>query len=438
MSRAFARALPALFLCALTSGCALLTPSAEERHARALEDWQDMRFGMFIHWGPVSLKGTEIGWSRGKQVPREEYDALYQRFDPTEFDAREWARTAKAAGMKYMVLTSKHHDGFCLWDSEVTDYDIMNTPFGRDVVAELAQACEEEGIAFGLYYSILDWYQPDYNTAGAFGGPGYTLPAGVEPDMDRHQEYVHAQLRELHEGYGPLLTFWFDGEWEDPWTAERGAALFEHCRALSPTTLVNNRVGKAREGMAGTTAQEGRNPGDYDTPEQQIGAFNDQRPWETCMTICQQWAWKPGDALKSREECVRNLVLAAGGDGNLLLNVGPMPDGRIEPRQVERLRELGAWLAEHGDTIYGTRGGPFRPGTWGASTRRGDEVYVHGFEWEAGELALPGIDRRIVSARLHGGGEVSWTQTEEHVTLRVPDASRDALDTIVVLELEAD
>lgn len=169
--------------------------------AKAMKQWQDMRFGMFIHWGPVSLKGTEIGWSRGK-IPIKEYDALYKQFNPEKFDADEWVAIAKAAGMKYMVLTTKHHDGFCLWDTKTTSYNIMSTPFKRDIVKELAAACKKEGIMFCAYYSILDWYQPDYNSASR-GGPGYQLPKGQKPDMNRYEEYMKAQLRELlvHNSY---------------------------------------------------------------------------------------------------------------------------------------------------------------------------------------------------------------------------------------------
>ena len=417
---------------------------AQEREARpdpieaSLERWRAMRFGMFIHWGPVSLKGTEIGWSRGAQVPREEYDALYESFDPQQFDAGQWARIAREAGMKYVILTAKHHDGFCLWDTQQTDYDVMASPFGRDVVGELSAACREEGLAFGTYYSILDWYQPDYNTVGSHGGPGFELPPGLEPDMDRYQAYVHSQILELSRSYGPLITFWFDGEWEEPWSPERGQRLFGFCRRLDPAALVNNRVGKGREGMAGTTAQTAANPGDYDTPEQRIGAFEDRRPWETCMTICRQWAWKPEDELKSLEQCVHTLVRTSGGDGNLLLNVGPMPDGRIEARQVQRLKELGEWLSANGESIHGTRGGPFRPGDWGASTHREDRVFVHVLAWEGDRVSLPGLDRAVLSASLlAGGGEVGFEQTEEGIALSLEAARQDPVDTVVVLGLDA-
>jgi len=402
--------------------------------AESLAAWQAMRFGMFIHWGPVSLKGTEIGWSRGKQVPREEYDQLCTRFNPVEFDASEWGQIAKDAGMRYIVITSKHHDGFCIWDSAYTDYDMMATPFKRDILAELSVACKEAGIAFSTYHSILDWYQPDYNTLDAQGGPGYALPSGQEPNMDRYQTYMQNQLREIVERYGPLQSVWFDGEWEKPWTIERGWQLLRFCRELDPKMLVNNRVGKGRQGMEGTT-KAGFAPGDYDTPEQQVGAFNDERAWETCMTICQQWAWKPDDTMKSLEECIRTLVTTVGGDGNLLFNVGPMPDGRIEPRQVERLREMGAWLEKNGESVYGTRGGPLRPGEWGCSTHKGNTVYVHVFEWEAGLVRLPGLERKVQSAALLNGSPVKYRQESNHIELRVKEAHRDPIDTVVVLRL---
>lgn len=400
--------------------------------SESLAKWQEWRYGMFIHWGPVSLKGTEIGWSRGREVKREEYDQLCKRFAPDAFDAAEWVRIAQDAGMRYMVITSKHHDGFCIWNSALTDYDMTATPFQRDILKELSEACKAAGLPFGTYHSILDWYQPDYNTEGLQGGPGYALPEGVAPSMDRYQEYMHGQLREIVTQYGPLHSMWFDGEWEKSWTPERGWQLLRFCRELDPKMLVNNRVGGGRRGMEGIT-QEGFAPGDYDTPEQQVGAFNDARPWETCMTICEQWAWKPDDTLKSLEECIRILVQTAGGDGNLLLNVGPMPDGRIEPRQVERLREIGAWLRVNGDSIYGTRGGPFRPGKWGVSTHTDAKIFVHVLGWDNEQLSLPGIEQHILSAALMDGSEVAFQQDPDKVTLTLEKARRSPIDTIIVL-----
>jgi alpha-L-fucosidase len=416
--------------------------------------WREARFGMFVHWGPVSLRGTEIGWSRGVEVPVEEYDALYRRFDPTLYDARAWARLARDAGMGYLVLTTKHHDGFCLWPSALTDYDIASTPFGRDVVRELADACRAEGIVFCVYHSICDWRHRDY----PLGSPGGRTRKPA-PDMERYVAYLKGQVAELLHGYGPLGILWFDGEWEEPWTEERGKDLYRHCRTLQPSLIVNNRVAKGRQDMAGTTAA-GTFGGDYDTPEQQVGSFRADRPWESCITICRQWAWKPGDEMKTLEECVRKLVACAGGDGNLLLNVGPMPTGEIEARQAARLREIGDWLKVHGESVYGTRGGPFKPGSSetvppgagpgapaapGAaaprlrftSTRRQRTVYVHVFEWPAeGPLVLPALERRIVNSSVVGGGLAEARQTAGGTEIRVAPEARRPIDTVVRLELD--
>ncbi len=407
---------------------ALAAESAGEREAR-LGWWREGRFGMFIHWGPVSLKGTEIGWSRGAEVPAEEYDQLYRRFNPTSFDARAWVRLAKATGMRYIVLTTKHHDGFCLWDTKFTDYNIMRTPFHRDVVKELAAACKKEGVVFCTYHSILDWHHPDY----PLGSPGGKTEK-PNPNMDRYYEYLKNQLTELITGYGPLGILWFDGEWEAPWTTQRAHALDRYLRGLQPSLIINNRIDKGRRDMAGTTAQ-GDFAGDYDTPEQQTGTFQTDRPWESCITICQQWAWKPEDNLKPLKECIQTLAVCAGGDGNLLLNVGPMPTGEIEPRQAVRLKEMGTWMLKNGRSIYGTRGGPFKPGKWGASTHRGDTIYVHVFQWPAGDLKLPAIGASVRKARILGGGGVKVTQTGEGIWLTVPPDRRDDNDTVLELRL---
>jgi alpha-L-fucosidase len=392
----------------------------------------DARFGMFIHWGPVSLTGSELSWSRGAAVPVERYDQLYKQFDPVDFDAAEWVALAKAAGMKYLVITAKHHDGFSLWDSAHSDYDIMATPFTRNVLAELAQECERQRIRFCLYYSILDWYHPDYPTDSPAG-----RGAKPAPNMDRYVAFMKAQLRELIDNYGPLGIIWFDGEWEAPWTVERGDDLYRFVKSLQPDIIVNNRVNKARDGMAGTTRQDIENPGDYDTPEQQIGAFNRDRPWETCMTLGTQWSWKPDDRIKSLSKCLRTLIRTAGGDGNLLFNVGPMPDGRIESRQARRLQEMGRWLDRFGEGIYGTRGGPFKPGAWGASTCHDHSVYLFVMRWpDDGPLMLPALDANVESAESMTGGRASLRQSGDSWLLWIDEEHRDLIATVVRLELD--
>jgi len=432
-------ALVFLGLMACAEGMGIFSPPclAEESQFQwtpppeSLARWRAMRFGMFIHWGPVSIKGTEIGWSRGAEVPIEEYDNLYKQFNPVNFNADEWVAIAKEAGMKYLVITSKHHDGFCLWDSEYTDYDIMSTPFKRDVLKELSEACRRQGIVFCTYHSICDWYHPDY----PLGSPGGRTRK-PNPNMERYVQYLHNQTAEIIRKYGPLGVMWFDGEWEEPWTHAHGLALYKHIRTLQPDILINNRVDKGRRGMEGNT--EGPDfVGDFDTPEQRVGTFNRERPWETCMTICRQWAWKPNDELKSLSQCLQILLRTVGGDGNLLLNVGPMPDGQIEPRQVERLREIGAWLKKYGDGVYGTRGGPFKPGSWGASTCKDNKIYVFIFNWpQQGPLVLPPINQKVLAAVVRTGGDLKIEQTNTQLAVNLPPEQRDPLVTVLELTVE--
>ena len=388
----------------------------------AIQHWRSLRFGMFIHWGPVSLTGHEIGWSRGRQTPIKEYDRLYKRFNPTKFDADAWVRTAKAAGMKYLVITTKHHDGFCLWPSEQTDYDIGETPFGRDVLKELSAACRAHGLEFGTYYSVCDWHHPAFPR----GSPGgrTTKPTA---DLDAYDTYLRAQVKELVTNYGPLLVLWFDVP--QVYTADYGVPMVKALRKLQPNIVINNRAYAARGRQ--------RTVGDFTTPEQRVGGFDRDRPWETCMTICRQWAWKPDDRMKSLQQCVQILLHTVGGDGNLLLNVGPMPDGRIEPRQVQRLAEMGRWVKAHGEAIYGTRGGPFMPGKWGASTCKGSRIYLFVMDWpDEGPLKLPAIGAKIPHATSLGAGQASVEQSPDGVSVTVPEPHRDPIATVVELTVE--
>ncbi len=408
-----------LTICSLlwAAGCWAAASGPSQVDPAALKNWQDMRFGMFIHWGPVSLTGEEIGWSRGQETPIEQYDALYKQFNPEQFNAEDWVKVARETGMKYIVLTTKHHDGFCLWDTKQTDYNIMNSPFKRDVVAELAAACKKQGIAFGTYYSTCDWHHRDFPRTS----PGGQVKRDVH-NLDRYTEYLKAQVKELLTGYGPLVTIWFDVPQE--FDAVRGQGVIDFVRALQPDLVVNNRTGAK---------------GDYSTPEQRIGSFDRQRPWETCMTICRQWAWKPDDLMKSREECLRALIYTIGGDGNLLFNVGPMPDGRIELRQVERLKEMGQWVRQHEEGIYGTRGGPFKPGSWGASTCKGKAIYLYVLQWPDGQpLQLPAISPAITEAKTLCGGPVQYRQSAEAVEVDVAPDKRCPFVTVIKLTVEGE
>ena len=384
--------------------------SKEER----LEWWKDARFGMFIHWGPVSIKGTEIGWSRGKEWSVEEYDNLYKQFNPVKFNALEWVRIAKAAGMKYIVFTSKHHDGFCMWDTKYTEFNIMNSPFKRDVMKELAEACRKEGIALGFYHSTCDWHNPDFPLTS----PGGTVKRETS-NLDRYTEYLKNQSVEIIKNYGPLLVMWYDVPQQ--FDSVRGQGVIDYIRKIQPDILVNNRTGAK---------------GDFDTPEQRVGNFQIDRPWETCMTIGRQWAWKPDEEIKSLEQCLQNLVRSAGGDGNLLFNVGPKPDGTIEPLQVTRLKEMGDWLAKYGYSVYGTRGGPFKPADWGVSTRKGNKVYLHILKWSGDKvkISLPGFGMEIKTCKLADGGKVKLSKAAGTDVIEFDGKLLKPVNTIIEIE----
>ena len=387
--------------------------------AQALKKWQEDRFGLFIHWGPVSLTGKEISWSRGKEIPTEEYDALYKKFDPQKFNADEWVAIAKAGGIKYIVLTCKHHDGFCLWDTKQTDYNIMNGPFKRDVVKELAEACKKQGMKFGAYYSTCDWRHPDFPVTS----PGGKVSRETS-NLDRYTDYLKAQISELLKNYGPLTTLWFDVP--QKFDKARGQSVINLARSIQPDILIDNRTGA---------------PGDYDTPEQRLGGFNLERPWESCMTISShnRWAWGgESDGVKSLDNCIALLVGSAGGDGNMMLNVGPRPDGRIDPAQAARLKEIGDWLALYGESVYKTRGGPYHPTSSYAATRRENFIYLHIFKWNGDSQTLPPLGAEVVDSSLLTGGKVTVENKAEGLILKVNSSDQKSGDTIVKLTLKGD
>ena len=392
-----------------------LTGQTAMNNKQKLEEWKDARFGMFIHWGPVALKGTEIGWSRGREIPVEEYDNLYKQFNPANFDANSWVTVAKAAGMKYIILTTKHHDGFCLWNTRQTDFNIMNSPLGRDIVKELAEACRKQGIAFGTYYSTTDWHHPDFPLTS----PGGTV-SRPKYDLDAYTTYLKKQVAELLVNYGPLFVLWFDVP--QRFDAVRGQGVIDFAHSLQPDIIINNRTGAN---------------GDFDTPEQRVGGFQLDRPWETCMTIANQWAWKPNDETKTLEQCLHTLIRTNGGDGNLLFNVGPMPDGRIEPLQVERLKEMGKWLDKYGYSLYKTRGGPFKPTDWGVSTRKDNKIYLHILRWPGNspKITIPDPGLEIKSCKLADGGKIKLTKVGTAYVIEFSGKDLQPLNTIVELEL---
>lgn len=363
--------------------------------------WSDARFGMFIHWGLYAIPAGKYGdknsygeWIRSEaHIPVDEYDKYRARFNPTKFDPDAWCRTAKAAGMKYIVITSKHHDGFALFDSAVTDHDVMDTPFKRDILKELSDAARRNGIRICWYYSIMDWHHPDYLPRRDWEKDRPTAGA----DYERYVAYMKSQLRELLTHYGPIGVLWFDGQWEGTWTNERGYDLQKYVRSLQPGIIINSRVGRSG-GAYGLEADRAERLGDYGTPEQFIPETAPGFPWETCMTMNDHWGYNAADKnWKSADELVRKLVDIASKGGNFLLNVGPTAEGEFPPESVERLRAIGRWMFVNGASIHGTFGSPLSAQSWGRCTARYTEdgnttLYLHVFEWPAdGKLRVTNL-----------------------------------------------
>ena len=404
-----------------------------DEHTR-LKWWQDAKFGLFIHWGPSSVAGVEIGWARmthpydhpgNPTVPDAEYDQLYQRFNPVDFDADAIAAAAKRAGMKYIVFTSKHHDGFSNWHTSLSDYSIANTPFRRDICRELADAVHAHGLKLGWYYSTRDWTHPDY----------------LVGDNSAYNDFYHGQIRELLSNYGEVALLWFDhvaGKWED----YRFEELFGMIYELQPRIIVNNRAARFVKNREPAPSQELADlvKGDFDTPEGKIGVFQRDRPWESCIVMSRPedgggWSYRPDAITRTSAECAKMLCACVIGCGNLLLNAGPMASGALRPEERGILEAFGPWMDTFGESIYETRGGPYVNGRWGGATMRGNDLYLHVFEWRNSELRLPALPRKILSCRGLGGEEVSCRQTEDHLILSLEQPKQIDLHSVVKLGL---
>lgn len=336
-----------------------LTESKSDKDAR-MDWWRDATFGMFIHWGAYAVpagiykekpvKGIGEWIMHNSNIPIPEYEEFVKQFNPKDFNAKQWVSIAKNAGMKYIVITSKHHDGFCLWESKITNYDIMDfSPFKRDILKELSDACKEAGIKMCFYHSIMDWHQPD-----AESKKSYTHQNTTNPDFAKYREnYLKPQLAELIQKYDPAVI-WFDGEWIPEWTEEQGKDLYNFLRNLKPDIIVNNRVGKGRQGMNGMNKYQDA-AGDFGTPEQEILEGTSNLDWESCMTINDTWGYKLNDKKwKSSKVLIDNLIDIAAKGGNYLLNVGPTAAGIIPEESVERLEDMGEWLKINGEAVYAT------------------------------------------------------------------------------------
>ncbi len=397
--------------------------------------WRDAKFGMFIHWGVYALLGRGEWAMFMERIDVDEYAKLADRFDAREYRPAEWAAAAKAAGMKYMVLTTKHHDGYSLWDTQATDFNSVKTAARRDLVAEYVQAVRDAGLKVGFYYSPLDWRFP-----------GFFFPQMYHRNALAMKEQTYTQVRELMTNYGPIDILWYDGgsdgwlglgglefggeqpywhvRWPKPY---KGPAFWEErklnamVRELQPKIVINDRSGWA---------------GDFDTREHEDGEFQSDRPWERCATLAGAWGWQANAKMRSREDVIQFLVRMVGRDGNLLLNVGPMANGMIEPRQVARLAEVGEWLRQYGESIYGTRGGPYMPDKWGVATHKGSRIYLHVLDWpEGGPLMLPALSQEVVSATGLTCDSVRVDQRDGWLVVDVPASDRKAVDTIIALDV---
>jgi alpha-L-fucosidase len=418
-------------------------------HDQRMAWFRDARFGMFIHWGVYSVPAGE--WE-GKtnyaewfleetHMPVSQYEKYAGQFNPVKFDAKEWVRMAKNAGMKYIVITSKHHDGFGMFRSDLTDWCIKSTPFQRDPIKELADACREQGIKFCLYHSIMDWHHPDWGVRRAWNDK-----ATGTPDMDRYTSYMKGELKELLTRYGPIGILWFDGQWEKPWTAERGIDLYSYVRSLQPNIIINNRVGKPADSASGIGFAQRGTIGDYGTPEQEIPpkGFGPGVDWESCMTMNNHWGYNKNDHdFKSTTTLIRNLIDCASKGGNYLLNIGPTSEGLFPQSSIERLSEIGAWMKVNGQAIYGTQASPFDKLDWGRCTQKEissgtTRLFLHVFDWPTtGKLVLTGLANKPVKAfLLQGNQPLEVASANNQVAIALPENAPDKHASVVALDIK--
>ncbi|GLU51275.1 alpha-L-fucosidase [Dyadobacter frigoris] len=381
-----------------------------------LKWWQDSKMGLFIHWGPVSLIGKEISWSR-QEYGAEKYDALYKRFNPKQFNAKEWVALAKASGMKYIVLTAKHHDGFCLFETKTTDYNIMNTSFGRDLCKELAQAAHEANMPICWYFSVADWKDPDCRNPKT---------------NDVFAERVLNQVSELLTNYGKISLLWIDFEgWPSPVAPKK---VFDLARKLQPEIIINNRLEPftpdESHGYVGKYA-------DYATPEGFVAGYG-KTAWETCTNLGHQWAWKFNDHPRSLKESVHTLLRCVGGNGNLLFNIGPDSSGVFPSDFAARAREMGSWIEKNKLAIYNTKGGVYTPSRDYVSSFKGNKLYIHLLTDSRTELILPAISSKVKNATLLDGTKLDFTQSGKGLKLSFPKSKIDSIATIAVLTMDKD
>ena len=409
-----------------TSLRAAYEPTQENLQHR--RDFEEMRFGIFLHWGIYSMF-AQGEWYLNSGLQQAEYSKVADAFYPHRFDAREWVRAIKASGARYITLTSRHHDGFSLWPTQESNYNVVAaTPFGRDVIRELSDACREEGIAFHLYYSILDWMRPDY----PLGRTGLRTGRTPQPDYDHYFQFMKRQLRELLMQYDNVGALWFDGYWDHDQDSVpfdwRMPELYAYCHSLKPALLIgNNHHISPLEG-------EDFQMFERDLPGENTAGLSGQDishlPLEMCQTMNGMWGYKVSDTnYKSAQELIRLLVRAAGKGSNLLLNIGPQPNGELPAQSLERLQQMGTWMKANGHTIYGTTRTPLGEGDWGTTTQRDGVVYVHVLDPDSRQLSLPMAKRpHKVSA------SSKYDKRTRALTIYLPEHAEE-VDYIVTIKL---
>jgi alpha-L-fucosidase len=413
-----------------------------EQNLENREWFQDAKYGLFVHWGVYSIMGG--GGDQGiaewimerKNIPVVQYEKLPTFFYPVDFDPAQWVAMVKKAGMKYITITSKHHDGFAMFDSKVSDYNIVDaTPYGKDVIGMLKEECDRQGIKLFFYHSQLDWHHPDYFPLGRTGNdiPGRTRSG----DWNRYIDYMNTQLTELLTQYGEIGGIWFDGMWDKPDADWRLDETYSMIHSLQPGALIGSNHHKlpfpGEDFMMFERDLPGENSMGFNNTE-----VSRQVPLEMCETMNGSWGFNIIDQnYKSVKKLIHTMIRAAGYGANFLLNTGPMPNGKIQPENVDTLMAVGAWLGTYGESYYGTREGPVKPQEWGATTAKGDKVYVHLLDHEGGAIMLDGYNPKIQSAvYFDDGSRVEVKKSVEGLVLDVPEGKIKPIDTIIVLTLK--
>lgn len=408
-----------------------MNEKAIEINKESIEHWRDQKFGMFIHWGLFSVHGDGCWGMWLNQTDKDEYAKLADKFTAENFDADTWTKLAQDAGMKYMVLTAKHHDGFSLWDSKccLDAFTSVNSVAKRDFVKEYTDSCRKAGLMTGLYYSPLDWRFP-----------GFFLPGIFKKSADALVEQAHNQINELMSNYGKIDLLWFDGA--ENYHVAHGidivAGKVPQNHKANPTypnfwraAEIDKNVRKLQKGIICNDRLGDKEFGDFFCPEKKIGLFNIDNPWETCETIAGDWGYTPNCRTRSLRSCIQLLVNVVVAGGNLLLNIGPRPDGTVEPEQAQRLREMGEWLKKYGDSIYKTRGGPIKCEDWGGTTNKDNKMYVHVCEWTENEIVVPAKGNPQI--RCITGAEPIIREQNDKIYLSVNDSDKQEIDTIFEL-----